>query len=343
MVLTAAVLVGGLGVLLAVLGNPRNSGICVSCFLENVAGALGLHGDTRMMYLRPEVPGFLLGAAMMALATGGFRGRGGSSPLVRFFIGFFIMVGCAMFIGCPVKLVLRLGAGDLTAVAGVAGLVAGVVTGVGYLRGGFSLGTAQPRPLFGALLLPAAGLAATAAVVIQPGFLGRSVSGPGAAHAFWLWSLGAGLVIGVASQASRFCITGSIRNFLLTRSREPLLALGAVTGTALAASLLTGRFHLGLNDQPGSHPDHLWNFLGMYLAGFGGTLIEGCPFRQLILAGEGDTDAGTSLMGMLVAGGLVYSWSIRSTSAGPTTAGKAAVLVGLLFCFAAAAANRRRG
>ncbi len=99
MALLAAAMVGGLGVLLAVLGNPRNSGICVSCFLENIAGALGLHGDTRMMYLRPEVPGFLLGASIMALATGGFRARGGSSPMVRFFIGFFIMVGCAMFIG----------------------------------------------------------------------------------------------------------------------------------------------------------------------------------------------------------------------------------------------------
>ncbi len=343
MALLAAALVGGLGVLLAVLGNPRNSGICVSCFLENIAGALGLHGDTRMMYLRPEVPGFLLGASIMALSTGGFRARGGSSPMVRFFIGFFIMVGCAMFIGCPVKLVLRLGAGDLTALAGVAGLTFGVVTGVGYLRGGFSLGAAQPRATFGSLLLPAAAIGATVAVVAQPGFIGRSASGPGAAHAFWLWSLAAGLAIGVASQASRFCVTGSIRNFLLTRSREPLFALAAVTGTALAASLLAGRFHLGLNDQPGSHPDHLWNFMGMYLAGFGATLIEGCPFRQLILAGEGDADAGTTLMGMLLAGALVYAWDIRSTSAGPTTAGKAAVLVGLIFCFAAASANRRRG
>jgi hypothetical protein len=43
------------GVLLAYLGNPVNSGICVSCFMENVAGALQLHGDLRMSYIRPEL------------------------------------------------------------------------------------------------------------------------------------------------------------------------------------------------------------------------------------------------------------------------------------------------
>ncbi|NJD92473.1 MAG: YedE-related selenium metabolism membrane protein, partial [Geobacter sp.] len=37
----SGLLLGTLGVLLSVWGNPENSGICISCFIENSAGALG--------------------------------------------------------------------------------------------------------------------------------------------------------------------------------------------------------------------------------------------------------------------------------------------------------------
>ena len=86
-VVTGALLGLG-GVFLTYLGNPANSGICVSCFMENVAGALQLHGDLRMSYIRPELIGFLLGSFLFALQTGRFRVRGGSSPAVRFIMGF---------------------------------------------------------------------------------------------------------------------------------------------------------------------------------------------------------------------------------------------------------------
>ena len=149
------------GVLLAYLGNPVNSGICVSCFMENVAGALQLHGDLRMSYIRPELIGFLLGSFLIALKTGRFRVRGGSSPTIRFFMGFFIIVGCAVFIGCPIKMFLRLAAGDLTAVAATLGLIFGVWIGVRYIKGGFALDGEKDlsringfiMPLFAVLLL----------------------------------------------------------------------------------------------------------------------------------------------------------------------------------------------
>ena len=108
--IVTGVLLGFGGVILAYLGNPANSGICVSCFMENIAGALQLHDEVRMSYIRPELIGFLLGAFLLALATGRFRVRGGSSPAIRFFLGFFIIAGCAVFIGCPIKMFLRLAA-----------------------------------------------------------------------------------------------------------------------------------------------------------------------------------------------------------------------------------------
>jgi hypothetical protein len=59
-VVVVGAILGGLGVMLAAWGNPENSGICVSCFIENSAGALGLHDNPNMQYLRPySGPGFL--------------------------------------------------------------------------------------------------------------------------------------------------------------------------------------------------------------------------------------------------------------------------------------------
>ena len=71
----AGLLLGVLGSLLAYWGNPANTGICISCFLENTAGALGLHDNARMQYLRPELPAFFLGSFLAALSAREFRPR----------------------------------------------------------------------------------------------------------------------------------------------------------------------------------------------------------------------------------------------------------------------------
>ena len=69
----------------------------------------------------------------------------------------------------------------------------------------------------------------------------------------------------------------------------------------------------------------------MGLVGWLSVIIGGCPFRQIIKAGEGDADAGMVVLGMLVGGGLVQSWDIAATAAGVSLYGKVAVLVGILF------------
>ena len=107
LVLVAGGAAGVLGVLLALWGNPQNSGICVSCFIENAAGAVGLHGNERMQYLRPELIGFVLGALACSLVFKEFQSRGGSSPMARLVAGMFLIVGSAVFIGCPIKLFLH--------------------------------------------------------------------------------------------------------------------------------------------------------------------------------------------------------------------------------------------
>lgn len=339
----AGLLLGVFGVLLAVWGNPENSGICVSCFIENSAGALGLHDNPRMQYLRPELIGFVLGSALSAAGFRELRSRGGSAPLPRLFAGIFLMVGCAVFIGCPIKLFLRLTAGDLTAVAGVAGLIGGVWAGLRGLTGGVHLGRHTQERGGSGLLIPAVFSLLLLFLLLRPGFVVFSDRGSAAQHAPWLVALAAGLLLGALAQRSRFCVTGSLRDTLLMGRRSPLLwGLLAFVGAAVAFNVASGRFRLGLYGQPGAHLDHLWSFLGMGLVGWISVLIGGCPFRQLIKAGEGDADAGLVVMGMFLGGALVQSWGVAATASGVSLYGKAAVLVGFVFVLGSSLLFRER-
>ncbi len=331
-VVATGLLLGTLGVLLSLWGNPENSGICVSCFLENSAGALGFHDNARMQYLRPELIGFVLGAALISLVSREFRSRGGSAPLSRLVAGIFLMVGCGIFIGCPIKLFLRFAAGDLSAVAGVAGLVTGVWVGLKGLANGVELGAHTPERGGSGFLVPAFFVVLLIFLIVRPGFIIFSERGSAAEHAYWPVSLGAGLLLGALAQRSRFCITGSVRDGLLMGFRSYMLS-GTVAffAAALALNLASGRFHPGLAGQPGAHANHLWSFLGMGLVGWIAVIIGGCPFRQLVKAGEGDADAGLVVVGMFIGSALVQSWGIAATTAGVPLAGKVAVLVGFVF------------
>ncbi len=342
-VIAAGLLLGSLGALLSVWGNPENSGICVSCFIENSAGALGFHDNQRMQYLRPELLGFVLGSMACAIFFREFRSRGGSSPLPRLFAGILLMVGCAVFIGCPIKLFLRLTAGDLTSLAGVAGLVAGVWLGVRGLANGVEPGPPDDTGRGEGLLMPAVFLLLLALLLVRPGFLIFSSRGSAAQHAPLAISLIAGLLLGIIAQRSRFCITGSIRDILLLGGRSYMLwgFIGFLLA-AVSCNLVSGRFNFGFYGQPGAHLEHLWSFLGMGLVGWISVLIGGCPFRQLIKAGEGDADAGLVVVGMFIGGALVQSWGIAATAAGVSLSAKIAILAGFIMLAATSLVLRRR-
>jgi YedE family putative selenium metabolism protein len=182
------------------------------------------------------------------------------------------------------------------------------------------------------LLAPAVFVLMLAFLLTRPSFVLFSERGSAAQHAPLLISLSVGLVLGALAQRSRFCITGSVRDTLLMGRRSPLFwGFCAFLSGAFVTSLLTGRVNFGLYGQPGAHLDYLWSFLGMLLVGWLSVLIGGCPFRQLIKAGEGDADAGLAVVGMLLGGGLVQSWDIAATAAGVSLPGKVAVLCGLAF------------
>ena len=343
LIVMTGLLLGVLGAMLAVWGNPVNSGICVSCFIENSAGAIGLHANERMQYLRPELIGFILGAMGSAMLSREFRSRGGSAPLPRLVAGFFLIVGCAVFIGCPIKLFLRPTAGALSSLAGVAGLVGGVWIGVRSLRAGVELGPAQRQGGGSGLLVPGIFVLLLALFLSRPDFVLFSSQGSAAEHAPAAVALTVAVLLGVLAQRSRFCVTGSLRDGFLMGGRAPLMAgLVMFVVGGMLANLATGRFNLALYGQPGAHTDHLWSFLGMLLVGWVSVFIGGCPFRQMIKAGEGDTDAGLVVVGMFLGGALVQSWGIAAGAAGVPDAGKIAVLAGLLLSAAVALVYRAR-
>ncbi len=80
----------------------------------------------------------------------------------------------------------------------------------------------------------------------------------------------------------------------------------------------------------------------MVLVGLAAVIVDGCPFRQVIKAGEGDVDAGLTCFGMLTGAAMVITWQLRSTSAGPAFNGKIATLAGLIFCLTVILSYRRK-
>ena len=133
--------IGAVAAWLVSQGNPGNMGLCIACFLRDITGFFvgGVTNQGAVAYIRPEIMGIILGAMGAALVTREFRPRGGSQPLVRFVLGFIFMAGALIFLGCTVRAWLRLGGGDLTAIWGILGIVAGVLLGIVFLKKGFNL------------------------------------------------------------------------------------------------------------------------------------------------------------------------------------------------------------
>lgn len=323
--------------LLQYFGNPPNMGICVACFERDIAGALGLHRADVVQYLRPEIMGFVLGAFVAALLAGEYKPRGGSSPLIRFFLGIFAMMGALVFLGCPWRTLLRLAGGDGNAILGLAGLIAGIFIGVGFLKNGYSLGRSYAQKKAAGWVFPALMIGLLLLLVFQVSFapggpIFFSAKGPGSQHAPLLISLIAGLVIGGLAQRSRFCTMGAFRDVILIRDFHLISGVAALLVFAFIANMLLGQFKPGFEGQPIAHTDHLWNFLGMTLAGLSFVLAGGCPGRQLFLSGEGDMDAAIFATGMIVGAGIAHNFAIASSPKGAGAFGPAAVVIGLLFC-----------
>lgn len=332
------------GVLCAVLvrqGNPGNMGICGACFLRDAAGALGLVAPPareKVAYLRPEVAGLILGAFLLAVARRRFTARSGTYAGSRFLLGLFMGVAALVFLGCPFRMLQRLGGGDLNALLGLAGFVPGVLLGVVFERGGYRLGSSAEVPAPVGLQGPAiAGI--LLALALSGALFGPvpGAAGPGPARAPWLLSLGLAGAAGAALSATGFCAILAIRQLVQPRKGMLLGAGALVVGYGLVL-LLTGAWAPGWEGQPVAHRDGLWNALAMALVGLTGVLAGGCPVRQMVMAGEGHADALVTCGGLLLGGALAHDLGLASSTAGATEGGRWAVALGFAWAIAYAVA-----
>ena len=327
LVLAAGVAVGLAALALTALGNPGNMGFCIACFERDIAGAVWLHSAAKVQYVRPEIIGLVLGA--------------------------FAMIGALVFLGCPLRMVLRLVGGDLNAVVGLLGFVLGICIGIVFLRRGFDLKRSYPARTLEGTTLPAVMTGLLLLVLLVPSVLHFSTEGPGSKHAPFFIALVIAVVVGALAQKSRLCMVGGIRDTIMLRDAHLLWGFIAIFAVVLAGNLILGNFKLGFDLQPIAHSSHLWNLLGMVLVGWGSVLLGGCPLRQLILAGSGNGDSAVTVFGMIVGAAFAHNFALAGNPdalndakelvvGGIGTNGKIAVAVGFVVLLAISLINSRQ-
>ena len=332
-VVLAGVAVGLAALILTAMGNPANMGFCIACFLRDTAGACGLHSAAKVQYVRPEIIGLVLGAFLMSVAGKEFKARAGSSPALR--------------------MVLRLGGGDLNALVGLIGFFIGILIGIACLKRGFTLKRSYEVSVSEGSVLPTVMAALLILVLTVPALFKASEAGPGSMHApFWI-ALVIALVVGALAQKSRLCMVGGLRDAFMLKDLHLLYGFVAIFVVTLIGNLIMGKFHLGFALQPIAHSAQLWNLLGMVLVGWGSVLLGGCPLRQLILAGSGNGDSAVTVFGMIVGAAFAHNFALAGNPdalndakelvvGGIGTNGKIAVAVGFVVLLAISLINSRQ-
>lgn len=342
------VIIGAIAVWLTKAGNPPNMGLCIACFERDIAGALGLHQAKAVQYIRPEIIGIVFGALIAAVAFREFRPTSGSAPAIRFIMGMFSMIGALVFLGCPLRMTIRLGAGDMNAFVGLLGFVTGIWGGTFFLKRDFDLGPSRKTRGVEGWILPAVMAVLLALLITRPVFnpeaggpifftkaeAGATPVPPGAMAAPIALALIAGLAVGFLAQRTRFCTVGGFRDLILFREANLFIGWIALLIAVFVGNVALGMFKFGFDGQPIAHTMHVWNFLGLALVGLNGALLGGCPLRQLILAAQGSGDSALFVFGMIVGAGFSHNFLMAANPKlvpAVSLYGQIAVVVGILF------------
>ena len=328
-----------LGILAPVLvhfGNPANMGVCAACFLRDSMGALGFHQAKVVQYLRPEILGLIIGGFLASMLwSRNFTPVSGSAAFSRFFLGVFAMIGCLIFLGCPWRAFLRLGGGDMTAIAGVVGLFAGVFVGRAFKKNGYILPESETTakaigflPLIIAILLLIALIFGLK--LGENGALFSSEKGPGSQHANLFISLICAIIIGAFMQRSKFCSVGAISK-IFERDFSMFYGIVSIIVCASVTNLVLNQYKFGFEGQPIAHNDMLWNFLGMSLAGLCFSLSYGCPGKHLVQMGAGNLSSAVFVLGMGAGAAISHNFILASSGAGITPYAPYAVVIGFIY------------
>lgn len=326
----AGLAIGCAAVLLTKLGNPANMGFCIACFIRDIAGSTKMHTAAVVQYFRPEIIGIILGALVMSLASKEWKAKAGSSPVTRFVLGMIVMIGALIFLGCPLRMVIRMGGGDINAFVGLAGFVCGILIGVVFLKKGFGLkrnyelskveGFALPTLavlffvfaiVMGVYSITKDAITAAEGKAITQGIFAVSTKGPGSMHAPYLIAFIVAIIVGALAQKSRMCMVGGIRDIVMFKNFNLIIGFVCVFIAVLVGNFIVGKPPVfTAMAKPIAHSNQLYNFIGMVMVGWGSCLLGGCPLRQLILAGEGNADSAIALLGMLVGAAAAHNFGL---------------------------------
>lgn len=347
------VFAGFIAVILAITGNPKNMAICAACFIRDMAGAMKFHNAAVVQYFRPEIVGILLGAFIISLYSKEYKSSISSSLLVRFVGGITMMIGALVFLGCTTRMTLRMAAGDISAYIGLVGLILGVGTGFFFLKNGYSLtekielkkGVGYIFPLIMTILL---------VLSVTTTMFAKSEKGPGSIHAPFIVSLLCGISFGIIAQKTRMCFTGSFRNLIFIKNFELITPIFGMFLVVLIYNLVTGQFKI-TSYGPIAHNQTVWNILGLYVVGLAGTLIGGCPLRQIVLAGQGSIDSVITVIGMFFGAALAHNYKLAAAATakatettkavvgGPSQNGKIAIVICIVILLVIGFTNLKKG
>lgn len=344
---------GVVAVILAATGNPKNMAICAACFIRDMAGSMHLHNAAAVQYFRPEIVGILLGAFLISMFSKEYRSTASSSMLARFLGGITMMIGALVFLGCTTRMTLRMAAGDISAYIGLIGLILGVGTGFLFLRNGYSLSKKIEVKKEAGYIFPAI-MTILLILSVTTDFFITSQKGPGSIHAPFTVSLICGAVFGIVAQKTRMCFTGSFRNMIFMKNFEMIIPIFAMFAVVLAYNITTKQFKF-VPYGAIAHNQTVWNILSLYVVGLAGTLLSGCPLRQIVLAGQGSLDSVASVIGMFAGAALAHNLKLaasatskatetaKAVAGGPSMNGKIAIIVCIVLLLAIGIINLKKG
>jgi hypothetical protein len=237
---------------------------------------------------------------------------------------------------------LRLGGGDMNGLVGFGSFAAGIFVGTLFIRQGFTPGEKKTLPAVNGIMMPfIAALFLGVFLIFGDQVFKFSEKGPASMRAPVFLALGAGALVGILAFWGRFCFMRPFRDLFLTWNGR---ALGGILLFVVVSSVLNlafGQYLFGFTNQAErlAHSSVLCNFLGMFTVGLAAVFLDGCPIRQVIRAGSGDTDAAITVMGMLAALSISDNFGITcSPKAQPFAAG-VAVDIGIGFMLVVALFN----
>jgi uncharacterized membrane protein YedE/YeeE len=121
---------------------PSAYAFCLSCHVRDLVNTLlnavlGLRFEVTEVAGRAVMltsPGVLLGAIIAARLNGEARPRKADRPALFAVLGFLVMTAGIVIFGCPTRIVLRAGYGEVYGIVALAGMLGGIAAATILMR-----------------------------------------------------------------------------------------------------------------------------------------------------------------------------------------------------------------